>query len=110
MDSLITGGTRIGEGANGQFAVDRVEICRKDRRIAVHKRLWGKEGVRMDPVHYLAHLERKLGALDDARALQGWKLPECFAVLRRRLAAELEGEGTREYIRVLRLMEKHSVR
>jgi len=90
--------------------VDRVEICRKDRRIAVHERLWSKEGVRMDPVHYLALLERKPGALDDARALQGWKLPECFAVLRRRLAAELEGEGTREYIRVLRLMEKHSVR
>ena len=32
--------------------VDRVEMCRKDRRIAVHERLWGKEGVRMDPVHY----------------------------------------------------------
>ena len=89
--------------------VDRVEICRKDRRIAVHERLWSKEGVRMDPVHYLALLERKPGALDDARALQGWKLPECFAVLRRRLEAELEGEGTREYIRVLRLLEKHSI-
>ena len=90
--------------------VDRVEICRKDKRIAVHERLWGKEGVRMDPVHYLALLEKKPGALDDARALQGWELPECFAVLRRRLEAELEGEGTREYIRVLRLLEKQSVR
>jgi transposase len=90
--------------------VDRVEICRKDRRIAVHERLWSKEGVRMDPVHYLALLERKPGALDDARALQGWQLPECFAVLRRRLEAERGGEGTREYIRVLRLLEKHSVR
>jgi transposase len=90
--------------------VDRVEVCRKDRRIAVHQRLWGKEGVRMDPVHYLALLERKPGALDDARALQGWRLPECFGVLRRRLEAERAGEGTREYIRVLRLLEKHSVR
>lgn len=89
--------------------VDRVEICRKDKRIAVHERLWGKEGVRMAPVHYLALLERKPGALDDARALQRWDLPGCFGVLRRRLEAELEGRGTREYIRVLRLMEKHSV-
>ena len=64
----------------------------------------------MDPVHYLAILERKPGALDDARALQGWDLPECFAVLRRRLETERAGEGTREYIRVLRLLEKHSLR
>ena len=90
--------------------VGRVEICRKDRRIAVHERLWGKEGVRMDPVHYLALLERKPGALDDARALQGWDLPECFGVLRRRLEAERGGEGTRDYIGVLRLLEKHSLK
>jgi len=61
-------------------------------------------------VHYLALLENKPGALDDARALQGWQLPECFGVLRRRLEAERGGEGTREYIRVLRLLEKHRVR
>ena len=90
--------------------VDRVEICRADRRIAAHERLWGKGGVRMDPVHYLALLERKPGALDDARALQGWELPECFGVLRRRLEAERGGEGTREYIRVLRLLESHSLK
>jgi transposase len=90
--------------------VDRVEICRTDRRIAVHERLWGNAGVRMDPVHYLALLERKPGALDDARALQGWQLPECFGVLRRRLEAERGGDGTREYIRVLRLLERHSVK
>jgi hypothetical protein len=36
-------------------------------------------------------------------------LPACFAVLRRRLEAERDGEGTREYIRVLRLLEKHSL-
>jgi hypothetical protein len=90
--------------------VGRVEICRADRRVAVHERLWGKAGVRMDPVHYLALLERKPGALDDARALQGWDLPECFGVLRRRLEAEGGGEGTREYIRVLRLLEKHTLK
>ncbi len=39
--------------------------------------------------------------------MQGWTLPECFALLRRRLEGEYEGEGTREYIRVLRMLEKH---
>jgi len=65
--------------------------------------------VRFEPLHYLALLERKPGALDHARPLAGWTLPECFGILRRRLEAQLEGDGTREYIRVLRLLEKHSL-
>jgi len=59
-------------------------------------------------LHYLALLERKPGALEHARPLSGWQLPECFEVLKRRLEDELEADGKREYIRVLRLLEKHS--
>ncbi|MCK6500337.1 MAG: IS21 family transposase, partial [Nitrospira sp.] len=88
--------------------VERVEICRQTETIAVHPRLWGKEDVSYDPMHYLALLERKPGALEHARPLDGWELPECFGVLRRRLEDELESEGKREYIRVLRLLERHS--
>lgn len=75
--------------------------------IARHKRIWEKEQVCFDPLHYLALLERKPGALDYARPLNEWKLPECFGILRRRMESERQGEGTREYIRVLRLLEKH---
>lgn len=89
--------------------VDRVVICHRDREIARHTRLWGREETSFEPLHYLALLERKPGALDHARPLEGWKLPECFAVLRRRLEDERGGEGTREYIRVLRLLETHSL-
>jgi hypothetical protein len=42
-------------------------------------------------VHYLALLEAKPGALDHARPLSGWSLPECFGLLRRRLEAQWEG-------------------
>jgi len=56
-------------------------------------------------VHYLALLERKPGALDFAAPLEGWDLPVCFGVLRRRLEAEFGGPGTRQYIKVLRLLE-----
>ena len=87
--------------------VDRVVIGHKGEVVAEHARLWGREGVSFDPVHHLALLERKPGALDHARPLEGWALPGCFAVLRRRLEAERAGEGTREFIRVLRLLEKH---
>jgi hypothetical protein len=75
--------------------------------VARHRRVWEKEQVRFEPLHYLALLETKPGALDHARPLEGWTLPECFGLLRRRLEAQREGDGTREYIKVLRLLEKH---
>ncbi len=84
-----------------------IRLSHLGREIARHKRIWEKEQVCFDPLHYLALLERRPGALDYARPLEGWKLPECFGILRRRLENERSGEGTREYIRVLRLMEKH---
>jgi transposase len=87
--------------------VDRVEIFYKGQRVARHGRVWEKEQVSFEPVHYLALLERKPGALDHARPLEGWQLPESFSILRRRLETEAGGEGTREYIRILRLLEKH---
>jgi hypothetical protein len=38
-------------------------------------------------------LEKKPGALDHARPLADWNLPECFSVLRRRLENERAGDG-----------------
>jgi hypothetical protein len=86
---------------------DEVAICYHQQEVARHRRIWEREQVCFEPLHYLALLERKPGALDQARPLQGWTLPDCFAVLRRRLEGREDGEGTREYIRVLRLLEKH---
>jgi transposase len=86
---------------------DRIVLCHAGREVAEHLRRWGREGVSYDPVHYLALLERKPGAFDHARPLVGWELPECFATLRARLEAERDGDGTREFIRVLLLLEKH---
>jgi transposase len=84
-----------------------VLLCAGGTEVARHRRVWEKEQVRFEPVHYLALLETKPGALDHARPLEGWTLPECFGLLRRRLEAQREGDGTREYIKVLRLLEKH---
>jgi hypothetical protein len=86
---------------------EEVSIYCGPEEIARHDRIWDKEQISLDPIHYLALLERKPGALDVARPMAGLELPECFAVLRRRLEAEREGDGTREYIRVLRLLENH---
>lgn len=91
--------------------VDRVDLCHKEETVAEHRRSWGKQGVFFNYVHYLALLERKPGALDHALPLADWNLPDCFDILHRRLQAEAEreGEGTREYIRVLRLVENHAL-
>jgi transposase len=87
-------------------SVDTVRVVAGDRVAATHRRCWGREQVSYDPVHYLAVLERKPGALDFAAPLEGWELPVCFGVLRRRLEAEFGGPGTRQYIKVLRLLEQ----
>jgi len=84
-----------------------VVLCAQGQEVARHRRNWAAEQVSFEPLHYLALLERKPGAFDHARPLAGWTLPECFLLLRRRLEAERDGDGTREYIRVLRLLEKH---
>ena len=73
--------------------------------IARHRRSYEREVLIFDPRHYLALLERKTGALDQAAPLAGWALPEEFLRLRRRFEARLGKAGTREYVQVLRLLE-----
>jgi transposase len=85
--------------------IDRVRFSHRGSVVAEHARCWGKGQVRMEPLHYLALLEHKPHAFDSARPLEGWALPDCFAVLRRRLEEADPAEGTRKYIRVLRLLE-----
>jgi hypothetical protein len=60
-------------------------------------------------LHYLALLEQKTRALDQATPLAGWQLPECFAQLRRLLEARLRKHGSREYVQVLRLLETFDI-
>jgi len=89
--------------------VDEVRLSFENELIACHRRHWGREQYFFDPVHYLALLERKPGGFDHARPLENWDLPVSFGILRRRMEAELAGMGTREFIKVLRLLERHSL-
>ena len=90
--------------------IDEVRIAVGPTVVARHRRCWAKEHTTYDPRHYLALLERKPGALDVARPLEAWDLPGGFALLRRRLEADLGTAGTREFIKVLRLLESASLR
>jgi len=85
--------------------VHEVVISCGSEVIARHERSYEREAVVFGPLHYLALLEQKTRALDQAAPLDGWQLPECFVQLRRLLEARLKKHGSREYVQVLRLME-----
>jgi transposase len=89
--------------------VHEVLIVCGSRVIARHRRSYEREDMVFDPLHYLALLEQKARALDQAAPLVGWALPECFARLRRLLEARLNKGGKREYVQVLRLLETFSL-
>jgi hypothetical protein len=85
--------------------VDEVVIAHRNEVIARHPRSYDSADFVFDPLHYLALLEQKTGALDQAAPLQGWQLPEVFADLRRLLEARMAKRGRREFVQVLRLLE-----
>jgi hypothetical protein len=89
--------------------VEEVRLVYQDRLVAKHARCWDKERTFFEPIHYLALLERKPGGFDYARPLENWALPDGFSLLRRRLEAADPQNGTRSFIRVLRLLEKFSL-
>jgi hypothetical protein len=88
--------------------VDRVVIVAAGQAIASHVRSLLRNQLILEPIHYLATLGRKPGALDHAPVFRDWKLPACFATLR----AELERlhdslAGARRFVRVLQLLGEH---
>jgi hypothetical protein len=85
--------------------VHEVVIACAAEVIARHPRSYEREDFVYNPLHYLALLERKIGALDQAAPLVGWDLPEEFATLRRLIEARMAKRGKREFVQVLRLLE-----
>jgi hypothetical protein len=88
--------------------VDRVVVVAAGQVIATHARSLNHGTLILEPVHYLAALGRKPGALDHAPAFRDWALPACFADFR----AALEGlhgatAGARRFVRVLQLLGEH---
>jgi transposase len=89
--------------------VETVVVSCAGEVIARHPRSYEAEDFVYDPLHYLALLERKTNALDQAAPLVGWDLPEAFGALRRLLEARMGVRGKREYVQVLRLLESFSL-
>jgi hypothetical protein len=88
--------------------VDRVVIVAHGQPIAEHVRSHARHTMVLDPLHYLATLGRKPGALDHAPVFRDWALPACFADFRGALEG-LHGAlaGARRFARVLQLLGEH---
>jgi len=89
--------------------VHEVVIACGTEIIARHVRSYESEDFVFDPLHYLALIERKINALDQAAPLADWNLPDEFATLRRMLEARMGKTGKREFVQVLRLMETFAI-
>lgn len=86
--------------------VTRVVIGCAAQVIADHPRSYDTGDMVFDPLHYLPLVERKIMSFDQAAPLQGWELPEAFSTLQRLLEARQGKAGKREYVQVLRLLER----
>jgi transposase len=88
--------------------VDKVAIVANGQIVALHPRSFEKQTMILDPIHYLATLGKKPGALDHAPVFRDWKLPACFAAFRAALEQHHGSmSGSRRFVQVLQLMGEH---
>jgi transposase len=88
--------------------VDRVAIAARGQVVATHVRSLEKGRMILDPIHYLATLGHKPGALDHSPVFRDWELPAGFAEFRRELE-RVHGAmaGSRGFVRILQLLGEH---
>jgi transposase len=88
--------------------VDRVEIVADGQVVARHARRYGKSERALDPLHFLASLEKRPAALDHAPVYRDWKLPATFVEFRRELEQQRGKQaGARHFVRILQLLGRH---
>jgi transposase len=91
--------------------VEKVVIVARGQIIATHARSRERHTVVLDPLHYLAALGRKPGALDSAPVFRDWTLPGSFADIRAALERQHGGfAGARQFARILQLLAEHPLR
>jgi hypothetical protein len=93
-----------------ELGVDRVSIHYNHRKIAEHRRVFGKGKWQLDPFHYLALLLRKPGAFESARPIRQWRArwPTSYERLLDHFRHKnTHGKGTKEFVKVLLLLAEH---
>lgn len=86
-----------------------VEISDGRTTVTRHPRLYGRDGEQLDPLHYLALLERKPGGFDLARPMQQWARtwPPIYERYLAALRQARPDDATREFVRILQLHARY---
>lgn len=88
--------------------VDRVVIVAGGQVVASHRRHYERCAPVLDPLHYVIALGRRPAALDHAPVFRDWDLPERILALRATFEERSGARaGTRQFIRVLELLNAH---
>lgn len=91
--------------------LDQLVLVHKGQVVARHRRSRMAGEQVLEPMHFLAVLERKPAYLDKTKLFKELKLPAVFGELRSRFTEELgQRTGTRHYIRVMQLLGRHNAR
>jgi len=88
----------------------RLDVLHLDRMIASHPRCYDRKQDVLDPLHYLPLLEQRPGAFDHAKPIRRWRegWPPSYERLLAHLRAQWpDGQGVREFIRILKLHHDH---
>lgn len=86
-----------------------VVISTAERVVARHRRSFLRYEYVLEPLHYVPLLARKPGALLYARPFKGWKLPAIFGAFHAALLDRDPLGGGREYVKVLLLLQDHTI-
>ena len=84
----------------------RIDILHLEDVVASHPRCYDRKQDVLNPLHYLPLLEQRPGAFDHAKPIRRWRegWPPAYEQLLEHLRAKWpDGQGVREFIRILRL-------
>jgi transposase len=88
----------------------QVRILANQQVVAEHARCFGREQDMVDPLHYLALLEQRPAAFEDALPIRRWRAawPAVYEQLLQALRHRWpEGRGVREFIAILKLHQQY---
>jgi DUF438 domain-containing protein len=79
--------------------------------IACHDRFFRKDEEHLNPYHFLALLEKKTRAYEEAKVIHEWHLPPIYERFHKGIQARVmsKSKGTREFIAILRLTETYGI-
>lgn len=89
----------VGQPVEIRAYADKLEFWQEGRLVTCHTRVFGSDKTIYDPLHYLAVLKRKPGALRNGAPFKQWDLPTSIRAVQRKLMNQSGGD--RQMVEIL---------